>query len=85
MTCRVVRQPHKNTWHASILTSCHEEGHAILHARGIDVGDSCIANNGEWESEQHHYASQAETVGDESHNDCDTLDIARHDAASTYL
>ena len=69
MSRRVVRQPHQDAWHTGVLSSCHEEGHAILNARGVNVGDGCVSNDGDWKSEEHHHASQTETIGDDGDND----------------
>lgn len=69
MSRRVVRQPYQDAWYTGVLTGRHEEGHAILNARGINVGDGCISNDSNWESEEHYYASQTETIGDDGNDD----------------
>lgn len=66
---RIVADPSEDAWDCGVEASRHKERHSVLDPVGIDVGNHCIANDGERQRCEHDRATHAEMVGEECYAD----------------
>lgn len=68
---RIVADPSEDAGDCGVEASRHKERHSVLDLVGIDVGNHCIANDGERQRRKHDWATHAEMVGEECYADLD--------------
>lgn len=62
VTRRVIRHPDQNAGHAGVHPRGHEKSHSILDERRVNIGNSGITDNGDWERDKHDDPSEAKSI-----------------------
>jgi hypothetical protein len=69
----VITDPAKDAGDTGIEAGGHQERHPVLNFIRIDVGDHCIANDGQREGSKHDWTTKAKVVGEEGYADLEVL------------